>query len=109
MIALEKRLKSREQQIAVDGHSYTIRRPTAAQMARLSDKTRLDLVRECVVGWTVQHIDLYPGGDPLPCDFDAALWSDWLDDHPDIWAPLSDAIMAAVSAHRAQLEDAVKN
>ena len=109
MSLIDKRLKSREQQVDADGHVYTIRRPTAAQMVRMAEGTRLDLVRECIVGWNLKHLDLYPGGDPVACEFDVVLWADWLDDHPDIWAPLADAIIASISAHREQLDAAVKN
>jgi hypothetical protein len=109
MSALDKRLKGRQQQTTVAGHTYTHRRPTAAHMARLADGTRLELVRECVVDWDLKHLDLYPGGDPLLCPFDAALWSDWLDDNPDIWSPLADAITQQITQHRDQIETATKN
>ena len=109
MTPIEKRLKARETNVETGGHTYTLRRPTAAQMARLSDASRLDMVRECVVSWSLKHIDIYPGGDPVPCEFDAVLWSDYLDDHPEIWTPLADAILAAIAAHQQGIEAAAKN
>jgi hypothetical protein len=109
MDAFDKRLRAREQQVAANGRTYTIRRPTAAQLARLADGTRLEMLRECVVGWDVKHIDLYPGGDPVTAEFDARLWSDWLDDNPDLWTPLIDALMDQINAHHAKVEDAGKN
>lgn len=107
--ALDKRLKAREFQVTAAGHVYTLRRPTAAQMARLADGSRLDMVRECVVAWNLTALDLYPGGDPTPAPFDADVWGDWLDDHADLWAPLADALVDAIQRHQARLEDAAKN
>lgn len=109
MSALARRLKSREQVFVFAGHSYTLRRPTAAHLARLIEGSRLDLVRECVVGWDLQLLHLYPGGDPVPAEFDVEVWSDWLDDHPDLWAPLGDAVLDLIKAHQDALEGAVKN
>jgi hypothetical protein len=107
--ALAKRHKAREQQFAVGGHRYTVRRPTAAQLARLADGTRLDLVRECVVGWDLTYLDLYPGGDAVSAPFDADLWGDWLDDHADLWEPLAEAVLGLIRAHQDGLEAAEKN
>jgi hypothetical protein len=109
MSLIDKRLRAREQQKNVGGHSYTLRRPTAAQLARLADGTRLEMLRECVVGWDLKQIDLIPGGDPTPAEFDSGLWSDWLDDSPDIWEPLISALLDQIKAHHAKVEDAGKN
>ena len=86
-----------------------MRRTTAAQLARLSDGSRLDMLRECVVGWDLRYLDLYPGGDPVPAVFTPELWSDWLDDNPDLWAPLGDALLALIRAHHEAVEAAEKN
>lgn len=107
--ALAKRLKAREQVTAFGGHAYTLRRPTAAQLARLAEGSRLDLLRECVVGWDLRLADLYPGGDPVPAVFEADLWADWLEDHPDLWEPLADALLGLIRAHQDALEAAEKN
>jgi hypothetical protein len=107
--ALDKRYKAREQQIAAGGHAYTLRRPTAAQLARLGEGSRLDMLRECVVGWDLTWLDLFPGGDPVPATFTPELWSDFLDDSPDIWRPLGEALLDLIRAHQDALEDAKKN
>ena len=98
MSALDKRHKARESVVAAGGHAYTLRRPTAAQLARLSDGSRLDMLRECVVGWDLRYLDLYPGGDPVPAVFTA-----------DLWAPLGEALLAIIRAHHEALEAAEKN
>lgn len=106
---LQKRLAARETTVAVDGHSYTIRRPTARQMAELSQATQYEAVQACVVGWDLTGLDLYPGGGPEPVPFDPAIWADWLADSPGLWTPLWEAITAQIAAHSERLETAAKN
>lgn len=106
---LEKRQRARETVVEAGGKQYTVRRPTAMQRIHLAGASPVDLVRECVVGWNLQRIDLYPGGDPQPAAFDVDLWADWLADSPEIWEPLSRAIVDMVGAHEQRLEDAAKN
>lgn len=107
--ALDKRHKAREQVVAACGHAYTLRRPTAAQLARLAEGSRLDMLRECVVGWDLTWLDLFPGGDPSPATFTPELWSDWLDDTPELWGPLGEALLDLIRAHQDALEAAKKN
>jgi hypothetical protein len=109
MAALDKRIKARETQVELCGHTYTIRRPTAKQRIDYADGTRLDLARACVVDWDMQEIDLIPGGAPVPAPFERGLWNDWLDDTPELWMPLIEAVEAAIARHDAALEDAAKN
>lgn len=108
-VALDKRHKAREQLVAAGGHSYTLRRPTAAALARLAEGSRLDMLRACVVGWDLTYLDLYPGGEPVHAVFTAELWSDWLDDSPAIWEPLIDALLGMIRQHQDALEAAEKN
>lgn len=104
---LQARLKARERIVSIDGHAYTIRRPKPAEM--MQDMTRLDLMRRFVVGWDVQAIELVPGGVPEVEPFDADLFADWLEDNPDLWQPLSDAILEDWNAYLARKESATKN
>lgn len=109
MTDLEKRQRAREFAVEAGGRRYTLRRPTARQRIELSGGSRLDMVRACTVGWNLTTLDLYPGGDAAPARFDAEVWADWLGDNPALWDPLIDALEAAIAAHDAALEDAVKN
>jgi len=104
---LKARLRARERIVEVDGRSYTIRRPKPAEM--LGDMTGMDLVRRFVVGWNWTNADLMPGGTPEPEPFDADLFADWIDDSPDLWEPLSAAILADWRAWVATREVAGKN
>lgn len=109
MSDLEKRQRAREFAVEAGGRVYTLRRPTARERLEQSAGTRLDQVRACVVGWNLTRLDLYPGGDASPAAFDAATWSDWLDDNPALWDPLMTALEARLAAHDAALEAAEKN
>ena len=108
-MSLDKRLRARESQVVLLGHRYTLRRPTAMERINLSAGTRLDQARACVVGWALTHLDLFPGGDATPAPFDRALWDDWLNDSPDLWVPLIDAVEALIADHDKRLEEAEKN
>lgn len=104
---LVARIKSREKQVEVNGHVFTIRRPKPAEM--LSDMSRMDLVRRFVVGWDLRNIDLVPGGLPEPEPFDPALFADYVDDDISLWQPLSEAILAEWRLHQESREAAAKN
>jgi hypothetical protein len=109
MAALDKRLKARKAVVELLGHRYTLRRPTARQRIEAAGGTRLDLARACVVGWDLTGLDMLPGGDASPMPFDRDLWDDWLDDAPDLWLPLIDAVEDLIARHDAALEAAAKN
>jgi hypothetical protein len=101
------RQKSRERDVTVGSHAYTIRRPKPAEM--LQDMTRMDLVRRFVVGWDLKNIDLVPGGTPDPEPFDSALFADYVEDDPELWQPLADAVLGFWREYLAAKETAAKN
>lgn len=101
------RKKSREREVTVGDHGYTVSRPKAADM--LNDLSRIELARRFTVGWTLKNIDLVPGGNPDPEPFEATLWVDWLEDNEELWLPLSDAILALWNDHQTAKEAAEKN
>jgi len=104
---LQARLRARERNVEVGGHTYVIRRPKPAEM--MVEHSGLELVRTFVVGWDLTNADLIPGGTPDPEPFEAALFADWVDDHPELWGPLVEAILADWRAYVAAREDAAKN
>lgn len=107
---IDKIRKARLNKVTVDGREYTIRRPTDAEAINLGNATPLDLVRRFVAGWDHTEITLgIPGGTGDAVPFDAALWATWVDDQPHLWAPISEAVMAAYQAHAQAREDAAKN
>ncbi len=104
---LQARLRSRERNVTVGGHVFTIRRPKPAEM--LEDMTRMELVRRFTVGWDLKNMDLVPGGLPDPEPFDPALFADFVEDDMDLWGPLSEAISADWAAYLAQKAATEKN
>jgi hypothetical protein len=111
MSLIEKIRKARESVIEVEGHKYTIRRPTEADQAEMyrgAGYSRLDLVRSCVVDWDLQEIDVVPGGSPIPLTFSAALWAEYVDDKSSLWQPISDAVRNLINTHNEEVERSVK-
>lgn len=96
--------------LEVEGHTYTLRRPTPAEAIGLADSTGLDLVHRFVVGWDHTELSLgFPGGTDRPEPFDADLWVAYVDRHPVLWKPLAESILDAYAVRRTALEDAAKN
>jgi len=110
MSLADKIRAARQSTITVDGHVYTLRRPTDAEAMTLGSGTALDLVNRFVTGWDHTGISLgIPGGDPTPATFDAETWAEWVADQPQLWGQLSDAILASYTRHRQAREDTEKN
>lgn len=102
-LTADRYLKSGQTVVEVGRFAFTLQRPTPAEvlLAR-AGRQAIDLpfVAAHVVGWSgVQESDLVPGGDPEPVAFDAALFKAWMDDEPDLWAPLSKALVDAYQSH----------
>ena len=104
---LHARRRSRERDVPVGAHTYTVRRPKVAEM--LEGMTRIELARRYTVGWSLSNLDLVPGGTPDPEPFDLELWSDWLEDDETLWEPLSNAILALLKEHQEAKAAAAKN
>lgn len=112
MSVVDKLRKAREQLVPVGGFDFTIRRPTdvEANALRVGGKLSTAAFIPFVVGWgSVKEIDLIPGGDPHPLEFDADACKEWLSDRPDLLTPLANVIMDAYLAHVAKLKEISKN
>lgn len=105
----EKLRRARESSVEVDGHRFTVRRPTDAEAVTLGACTPLELVRQFVVGWNLREIDLIPGGSPVEAVFTADLWAEYVADQPQLWGPLSQEILEAYGRHASARETAEKN
>lgn len=111
MSLVDKLRKSRESVVEAGGHKFTIRRPTEAEQAIVfGDKKvkAIELVRLFVVAWDLNEIDLIPGGNPTPAAFDSELWAEYVDDKPELWEPISKAVIDSILLHREKVEGAVK-
>jgi hypothetical protein len=110
MSLVDKIRKSREQRVEVGGHTFTVRRPTDVEMIELQGKGSIARMLPYVIGWEgVTQLDIIPGGDPHPQEFDAETCREWLSDRPDLLGPLVEQIMGLYHAHLTALGDAAKN
>lgn len=105
----DKLRKAREFSVTVDGHAFTILRPTDAELLALDSPGALAYVRRFVVGWDLVESNFDPGGGPVAVAFDADLWGDWVGDHIDLWEPLVKAIKDAYQKHQESTGAAAKN
>lgn len=106
---LDKLRRARETRVDAGGWTFTIRRPTDAEVIGLNATSPMDLVRRFVVGWNLKEIDVVPGGAPEPTPFDPDLWTEWVADQPQLWEPLSTAVLDGYKRHVEAREDAAKN
>lgn len=106
---IEKIRRARETGVDVDGRKYVVRRPTDEEALGLSGVQLVEVVKRFTVGWSLAEIDLIPGGGPDPVPFDPALFAEWVADRPEVWGPLSAAILDAYKAHSDKRDGAVKN
>lgn len=111
-ILSEKIKRARQTRIAVGAHFLTIRRPTDLDMLELRNEKikQRDVIERFVVDWDdVKESDLFSGGNPdlVPFDFDA--YKEWIADHPEYWAAITDAVVASYKEHEAKVGEIVKN
>jgi hypothetical protein len=109
MSLADKIRKARESTIEVGGQTYTISRPTDADVLVSQGADGLAVIKRHVIGWTHSALSLgIPGGDDAKIPFDQEAFGAWIDDQPELWGPLTDAIVSAYTAHAAKREDAEK-
>lgn len=110
MSLVEKIRKARETKVEAGGFTFAIRRPTALEMIELRSVPRGRAYLPFVVGWEgVKEMDILPGGDPHPLDFNADVCAEWLTDRLDLLLPISEAIDVAFKANEDRLENSKKN
>ncbi len=109
---IEQLKKAREVRIQSGDVVFIITRPTDMDVAingRLEINER-EIFKKYVIGWdgvTERHI--VASGDNMPAEFSAALFSSWIEDHPEHWNPIINGISEAYLAHKQRVGDAVKN
>jgi hypothetical protein len=124
---LEKIKKSRQSVVNIDGHAYTIRRPTpmdamewlgnvnTAETQRWFEqhfnlksptwrKAAWYAVLHFVDGWDLTELDIYSGGDAKPAAFTLDVFEEYLRDHPSTLNRLAVEIFSLWLAHLQQLE-----
>jgi hypothetical protein len=112
MALVDKLRAMRELQVEVGGHKFTVRRPSDAERMQWltgDGMTPVDLIHKCVVAWDLKEVDLVPDGGAVPAVFSSDLFLEYIQNQPDLWGPLSDAIITAIKDRVAQIESAKKN
>ena len=104
---LEARRRARERNVQAGGHTFVVRRPKAAEI--LAGLAGLELVRRFTVGWDLANADLTPGGTPDPEPFDAELFADYIEDEPELWPTLAEAIVGLYREHEERKAADAKN
>jgi hypothetical protein len=94
---IERIHAAREQWVDAGGSRWLIRRPTLYEFTRLRQDTA-DLLRATVVGWELRELDLVPGGTDQVAAFDPQAALEYLEDRPEAYTAVLDAIYTAVSA-----------
>lgn len=111
MSLIEKIRKAREGTVIVEGHTFTVMRPTDYEALIISRDSvnMLDIVKQFTVGWDLAELDLIPGGSADKVPFTAELFAEWISDQPAIWEPLASAIITAYKTHTDKRENTAKN
>jgi len=106
-LLIDKIRKSRETQALACGHNFTVRRPTDLEVSVLRGTTikQGDLLEKFVTSWDLKEVDIIPGGDGAPVPFSTELFMEWVADQPDVWGPLSSAILTAYESHQTKLAE----
>lgn len=111
---LARLVAARESWVDAGRLRFKLRRPTEMELIRMRQGDRvalgLDAIQRCVVDWQgVTEADIVPSGASDPAPFDAALYAEWVADHPELWQPISNALYSAIEAHARTLETETKN
>jgi len=97
-VLLARRRKARQGTVKVGDYTFTFRRPTEIEAAKIQgDYTAFDVAVEFVCGWSdnVTEAVLIPGGASDPATFSKELWADWCADRSEFWPPIMKAITEA--------------
>lgn len=106
----DKFRRALEGRVTVAGFTFIFRRPTWEEAQRIPGGASAEKLLSHVVGWVnVREIDLVPGGDPHPAEFDPDACRLWLCDRPDLSGPVGQAILDAYAAHVTKLGESLKN
>ena len=114
MATLIERIRTaRQQRVPSRGKIFIVRRPTDLEAMELREAGGIkqgELITRFVCGWEeFTELDLVPGGGPDAVAFDAALFAEYIADHPEHWPAIVDAVMGGYQTHQDARADTVKN
>jgi hypothetical protein len=113
----DKLRRARESNVTINGHTFTIRRPTDVEAIEFHQQHGANdalygarISERFVIGWDLSEIDAgVPGGGGERAPFDAAAWREYIAVQPELWPVLAGAILDAYSAHAAKRGSDEKN
>ncbi len=108
---------AREEWIDVGRFKFCVRRMADLPLARTRAATRGDnaafveaVVRGSIVDWQgVDEATLAPGGNDQPVPFSSELFMTWVEDQPDVWSGIVDAVLGVMARHRERIGAVGKN
>lgn len=107
---LSRRIAARQRIKQAGGHSFTLRRPTEFELLKFRSLSVLEYLCECIDDCDLTEADLIGNGSAdIKVPFSRPLLFDWMQEHPELWQPLTDELSSMVKAHGEALEDAAKN
>lgn len=109
---IERIRKARQIAVKVGEITLTCRRPTDLEMLemRIEKVTQGDILKRFVEGWDgIKELDLVPGGTGVKVEFSRELFAEWVSDHPESWAIITDAVVQGYKQHESALENSAKN
>lgn len=109
---IERIKKARQTTVKIGEITLICRRPTDLEMLEMrTDKvTQGYILKRFVDGWEgMKEVDLVPGGTGDAAPFSPELFAEWVSDHPESWATISDAVVQGYKQHEATLEASAKN
>jgi len=109
-------LRRRQKAVVAAGIKWLVQRPTAYDLLKLRESTKdqteqgMEFILRNVVGWEgVKESDILPGESDTSVDFSEIIAKVYLEDHPEAWGILNDAIWDLVNAHGAKVDAISKN
>jgi hypothetical protein len=112
MTLIDRIKKARQTIVKVGEITLICRRPTDLEMLEMrQDKiSQGDILKRFVDGWEgVTEVDLVPGGTSVAAPFSRELFAEWVSDHPESWAAITEAVVSEYKKHESELESAAKN
>jgi len=109
----DKLRKTRESVVEIDGHKFTIRRPTQLEVIEIQSADGGLSLRNAfrfVVDWDLSEIDLgLPGGTGAKVPYDSDAFVEWVSDQTETWPALMTAITNSFKSHEKKLDGDSKN
>ena len=109
---IEQIKAARQTRVPSHGKTFVVSRPTDLEMMDLRAKEikQGEIITRFVTGWDgFTELDFVSSGGPDPVAFDAALFAEYIADHPEHWDAIVNAVIESYQAHQEATEESLKN